>query len=616
MDKLLRLSQDLDLPRDLVTQKVAILARSGAGKTYTAGKMAEILDDAGAQIVIVDPVGNWWGLRLAANGIYPGIEIPILGGDHGDIPLEPTAGAVVADFIVDSHRSVVLDLTGFGSLAEQRRFVTAFATRLLSRKRGARTPLMVFWEEAQEFVPQKVSSDVSHMVGAMERLVKLGRNFGIGTTLISQRPQSVNKDVLSQTELLLVGQLNHVLERAAVKAWVREKSAETKDDLDLILPSLQEGVFYAWSPQWLRLFKRVKVGKKWTYDASSTPTLGGIEEERQLLAPVDLTKLQAAMAETIERLKEQDPAELRRRLFASQKQIADLRRQLGERPPAADPKQVLALEVELWALKTQMEQHAVSAAVTLDRVRAIRGQLGLAVPDPGTLRIEPPPARVPDDLHGQVRPEAVRLVEDMVKKQHGGQLPRGMEGLERPLRRQTSRPVATAPASGASELRGTLPQLKGALRILVALASRRPHSLTKQQVATLSGFSTRSSTFDHHLSALRKPGLLVSHGGLYNITVKGIELLGADCPDAPATTEELVALWKAKLPDSTGRILDILVQLYPNSITRDDLAQRCGMSTNSSTYDHHLSALRSNGLLDGPRAGLRASNTLFAEAAR
>jgi DNA helicase HerA-like ATPase len=79
---------------------------------------------------------------------------------------------------------------------------------LLRRKKTARSPLMVVYEECQDFVPQRVAPDSARMVGALERLIKQGRNFGVGTTLISQSPQAVNKDVLNQTECLIVLQID------------------------------------------------------------------------------------------------------------------------------------------------------------------------------------------------------------------------------------------------------------------------------------------------------------------------------------------------------------------------------------------------------------------------
>jgi uncharacterized protein len=87
-DPTLHLSKDLRLPVEAVTQTVAILAKRGAGKTYTAAVMVEEMLKAGLQLVVVDPVGVWWGLRSSADGQHEGLPIVIMGGEQGDLPPE------------------------------------------------------------------------------------------------------------------------------------------------------------------------------------------------------------------------------------------------------------------------------------------------------------------------------------------------------------------------------------------------------------------------------------------------------------------------------------------------------------------------------------------------
>jgi hypothetical protein len=147
----LRLSPDLALPEDAVTQTFAILAKRGAGKTYTGLVLVEELLGAGAQVVVVDPVGVCWGLRAAANGKDPGLPIVVMGGDHGDVPLEATAGKVVAEFVVDTRSSVVLDLALLRK-GDQVRFMTDFAETLYHRNRA---PLHLLLDEADAFAPQR-----------------------------------------------------------------------------------------------------------------------------------------------------------------------------------------------------------------------------------------------------------------------------------------------------------------------------------------------------------------------------------------------------------------------------------------------------------------------------
>src|SRR5687767_11524743 len=118
--KKLSIAEDLLLPIDAATQTFAFIGRKGSGKTYGSSKLTELLIDSGIQVVIFDTVGNWYGLRLASNGKDKGINIPIVGGLRGDIPLEPTGGALIADVLIDSGRSMIIDASQFTKADRQR----------------------------------------------------------------------------------------------------------------------------------------------------------------------------------------------------------------------------------------------------------------------------------------------------------------------------------------------------------------------------------------------------------------------------------------------------------------------------------------------------------------
>ena len=102
----MRISDGLKLPIDAVTQRISILGKTRSGKSHTAGVLVEEVLKAEQQVVILDPKGDWWGLRSSADGKSEGLPITIMGGTHGDVPLEPTAGALIADIVVNN-----IDLT-------------------------------------------------------------------------------------------------------------------------------------------------------------------------------------------------------------------------------------------------------------------------------------------------------------------------------------------------------------------------------------------------------------------------------------------------------------------------------------------------------------------------
>ncbi len=327
-DQVITMAPGLVLPMAALTQKFAFMGKSGSGKSYAALKLAEGMLEAGGQIVALDPVGIFWSLRVGSDGKRAGLPIRVFGGLHGDVPLEPTGGALIAELLVDRGISAVLDTSQFESNADQSRFVAAFAERFFFLKKARPSAVHVFIEEAQEFCPQQPQgthdNNVLHQV---RRMIKIGRNYGIGDSLISQRPQAVSKEVLNMTEVMFALQMTGPQERDAIKKWVQDAGA----DLDVVemLPKLAVGQAHVWSPQWLKISKTFHIGKRHTFDASSTPAFGEVKgAEVRPLDSKDLEELRVAMAATIERAKANDPDELRGRIIDLEQQLADARQEV------------------------------------------------------------------------------------------------------------------------------------------------------------------------------------------------------------------------------------------------------------------------------------------------
>lgn len=154
------LAPGLRLPLDIVTATVAVLANRGGGKSAVTHRLVELMYAAGLPVVVVDIKGDWWGIRSSADGSGAGLPFYIFGGDHGDLPLEPTAGELLADLIVDDRIPAVLDLSHM-SKTQARTFATTFAERLYRRNRD---PLHVVIEEADVLVPQRASAATARLL--------------------------------------------------------------------------------------------------------------------------------------------------------------------------------------------------------------------------------------------------------------------------------------------------------------------------------------------------------------------------------------------------------------------------------------------------------------------
>jgi hypothetical protein len=307
----------IKLPLETMTDATAVLGIRGSGKTNTATVIVEEVLQLGQQVVVIDPTDVWWGLKSSADGQRAGFPVVVLGGKHADAPLDTSDGALLADFVVDEGASVVLCTRGFESRAQERRFVTDFCRRLYYRKgqQDNPTPLLVVFDEASRVVPQRVMGEDAQVVGAVQQLVRQGRSSGFGVMLVDQRAATVNKDVLTQCETLIAHRTKGVQDRKALKDWIEQHDTNDKGDEFLnTLASLKQGEAWFWSPGFAKLFKRAQVRLRTTFDSSATPKIGEKRTTPKAFAAVDVDVLRTKLAATIERARENDATELRKRI--------------------------------------------------------------------------------------------------------------------------------------------------------------------------------------------------------------------------------------------------------------------------------------------------------------
>ena len=136
----IELAPGLPLPREAMLQLFAILGMSGAGKSNIAAVMAEQMYAADLPWCVIDPKGDWWGLRSSKTGKSGGLDVPIFGGLHGDIPLYEDGGKVMAKAVANELTHSILDVSEFESKASMIRFLTDFAEALYRANRTRRKP--------------------------------------------------------------------------------------------------------------------------------------------------------------------------------------------------------------------------------------------------------------------------------------------------------------------------------------------------------------------------------------------------------------------------------------------------------------------------------------------
>jgi hypothetical protein len=599
---MLEIAKELSLPHAAVTEKLAFLGRTGSGKTYAAQKLAELFDAAGAQFVCLDPVGKWWSLRLAANGRDKGLQIPVFGGLQGDVPIEPRAGAIVADVIVDRGLSAVVDVSQFEFDTDKARFVTDFGARLFFRKKSemSPSPIHIFVDEAQEFVPQNPQKEETRMLHVWTRIQKLGRNFGIGSSLLSQRPQDVNKKALNQAELLFAFQLSAPQERKAVVDWIKEKGIN--EDIEDELKRLQPGHPRAWSPSWLQISKIVSINKKWTYDASRTPKLGEKPRQANPLSKLEIGELGKAIQETIEKAKASDPKELQAKIRQLENELL-LKNSLPKLAPN------LAAKVKGF---TEKQVHDLVQEERRERDRHWLGQVKL-FQEQGR-RLHERIARAGkalgfDDSFSESEVLQITYPQDAVPtlpaEINGEPLPRSERVAEIqpfPMPSMLKKAAARADTNG---------KLGSGERQVLQCAIQFPDGVTRTQLTVLLGF--KRSTRNTYVHRLRQAGYVEEVGERVVPTLQGRELLGDSVPPLP-TGSDLRAHWLSPgtLPEGEQKILSLLMAEYPRSLPRESFDEPTGFARSTrNTYIHRLKAREL--VLTSGQSLVQASPHLFEE---
>jgi len=545
---------ELRLPLDLVTESNGILGKKGSGKTSAGVVLYEEMYAAGVPVVAVDPKGDWYGIR--ASGLIPdsALPVPVLGGQHGDIPLEPSAGTIIADLIVREGMSCVLDVSEF-SKAEIQKFMTAFASQLY--KVADRTPMHLILEECHEYIPQMVTSADARMVGAWEKLVKLGRFKGIGVSLLSQRAASVNKNVLTQVDNLFILRTSSAQDRAAVKGWI-EYQANAADILST-LASLNTGECWLYQPARDEPI-RFRFRFRETFDAGQTPKVGEARRAPTNLATVDLSAIASAMADTIEKAKADDPKQLRATIVRLERQLA----QQAANAAAAEP------VIEIPQIPEDVREQLVRLAEQLEQL------LQWAKP----LKWTAPTDSLPT-------PEKQPLV--------------ARESVPMTPPRPAAASEERAPSVGSDP---RVSKMGRAVLTVLATYGTRNHV----QVAILAGYSSKSGSFSNALSALRTAGFITGGREAMTITSAGLDALGhfTPLPAGPA----LIDHWMRQVGPMHRAILSALILAYPKSMSADEIATATGYSPGSGTFSNALSKLRTLALIEGGRAAITASETL------
>jgi hypothetical protein len=184
--------------------------------------------------------------------------------------------------------------------------------------------------------------------------------------------------------------------------------------------------------------------------------------------------------------------------------------------------------------------------------------------------------------------------------------PIGREPTPAPTRAPIREPVSSE-VSAVDGISGAQQRILDVLAGVEAIGVEGPH---KNVVAVFAGVSPTSGGYFNNLGRLRSQGLVVyPRAGAVALTDVGRSM--ARPPETPATLVGLHDAWCAVLTASQAMILRALIELYPESVEKAELAEQIGVSPTSGGYFNNLGRLRTLGAVDYPQAGSVAATALL-----
>jgi hypothetical protein len=590
------------IPDAVLAQHLAILGKTGSGKTSTEKVIIEQVVDGGFRVCVLDTTkSDHWGLTSSADGKRAGLPFKILGGPRGHVPLHSSAGKAIGQLVGTGKLPLsIIDMADFEPGGLQRFFVD-FAPALMRSMTGV---LYLVIEEAHELAPkERAGFGAENMaIHWAKKLATAGRSKGIRLIVATQRVQSLHNAVLGSCETVIAHRLTTPADQKPILDWL--KANAERGIIEMVsgqLSSLKTGAAWVCSGE-AKIFERMEFPTFPTYDNAATPTKDGTSIDVKT-APVNPDELRAIIGDAVKEAEANDPAKLKA-------EIAKLKSEIAKRPAAA--------------LDERATEHAFNSGhhfgvkAAFEALRPIIKSHGRGI---GRLR------EAIEQLSGMTLNEHV-LIDGF--ESEFDKLKSGPSAASTPARTPTTRPpaepssrarVLLSPEAGGDSnvLWGAAKHGKGFTGLDLAKDIAGDPSLTKamretlgalmwwasivgidtptrKQLAAMIGITPTGSTMRSRLAALTGPGL-VEYPTSETLRLTDAGRAAAPAPNAQATLIETV---RASLTGTERETFDAIPPAG-KAISRADLgAALGGIEPGGSTLRSRLANLSNRELIHYP----------------
>jgi uncharacterized protein len=568
--------------------RALINASSGLGKSWLMRLIAENVASS-IQTIIVDPEGEFPTLREKFD--------MLIVSENGDLHADIRSARLLARRLAETGVSAVIDIYDLPGKEDpwlkRRMFVAELIDEWMNLPKKLYHPMIMMLDEAHQFAQEKPSNDFMMWQGkkvypsllsrsAVRSMMSAGRKRGIGGILATQRISKIDKDSIADVRNWFVG--GSTLDIDQQRAG--DILGMTKAEATVTLRDLEPGTFFAFGP--------AIEGKgviQFTSGAVQTthPKAG---QRSSIVVPKASTQISGIVKQfgDLPAIAEEEV----QTMDALKRENTDLRRQLRERPTQVESKIETKIErVEVPILPIEEFREIIESLTYLrvftEDMKRIAENIEVY---PLSLQGMMDRLKQAADTWSTLPPAGNWLLKSGAKPVIGG--------VDRSSHKdQTMKAVVR---TNRKEIT-SVDEITGAQqRILDAAAWLESVGISYQKrviVASLAGRSVKSSQWGTDLSSLREAGL-IDYPGSDSLRLSDSGRAVANKQTSPITTEAVQSAVLSRLPRAKARILEILINNYPDPVDREELAAQAGRSIKSSQWGTDLSYLRELGVIDYP----------------
>jgi uncharacterized protein len=477
----------------------------------------------------------------------------VLCGKGGDTPAEPRSAALLARKLLELNVSAIIDLYELHR-QERKRFVRLFLEAMVEAPKELWHPVMVVVDEAHIFAPEHGESEA---LDAVLSLASLGRKRKFCAVLATQRISKLHKDAAAELNNKLIGRTGLDIDRKRAG----EELGFTSKEQFLSLRTLKPGEFYAFGPAISDEVKKLKVGSVETShgktgEAAALKVAPPTDKIKKILGKLaDLPQEAQKEARTIDELRQELSTLKRHKCPEGGLDKKELERHLIAFQSVEQAYKNKMREWQDWAHKIQS---------VFDRLKSID-------------MLEPPD----NNVGASYAPTPTSIPKEPQKARSQG---------------------------NDQQLLGPEQRILDAIAWLERLGVNEPEQTA---VAFLAGYKIGGGAFNNPRGSLRVKGLVeYRNGNCIALTDEGRGL--ANPPQSSLTTEELHRRVLERLPGPERKLLQVLLDVYPNDVSNEELAERTSYTAGGGAFNNPKGRLRTLGLIEYLNGGrIKARSILF-----